>query len=159
MKHIKSPELYYNDNSNIGDVFLAGSIEMGLAEPWQERLVELFKDTDIRFLNPRRDDWDSSWVQEASNPQFAQQVNWELDALDYSDLIVFYFDPNTKSPITLMELGLYAASGKVIIVCCPDGFWRKGNVEIVCQRHNVTLVNSFDELVSAVRKETKFWAT
>jgi hypothetical protein len=158
MKHIKSPELYYNDNSNIGDVFLAGSIEMGLAEPWQERLVELFKDTDIRFLNPRRDDWDSSWVQEASNPEFSQQVNWELDALEYSDLIVFYFDPNTKSPITLMELGLYAASGKVI-VCCPDGFWRKANVEIVCQRHNVTLVNSFDELVNAVKKETKFWAT
>ena len=158
MKHIKSPELYYNDNTNIGDVFLAGSIEMGLAEPWQERLVNEFKDTDLRFLNPRRDDWDSSWVQEASNPQFSQQVTWELDALDYSDLIVFYFDPNTKSPITLMELGLYASSGKVI-VCCPDGFWRKGNVEIVCQRHGVTLVNSFDELVDAVKKETKFWAT
>ena len=158
MKHIKSPDRYDNDNIFIGDVFLAGSIEMGTAEPWQERLVNEFKDTDIRFLDPRRDDWDSSWVQEASNPQFAQQVNWELDALDYSDLIVFYFDPNTKSPITLMELGLYANSGKVI-VCCPDGFWRKGNVEIVCQRHNVTLVNSFDELVNAVKKETKFWAT
>ena len=158
MKHIKSPDRYDNDNIFIGDVFLAGSIEMGTAEPWQERLVNEFKDTDIRFLNPRRDDWDSSWVQEESNPQFAQQVNWELDALDYSDLIGFYFDPNTKSPITLMELGLYAASGKVI-VCCPDGFWRKGNVEIVCQRHNVTLVNSFDELVNAVKKETKFWAT
>jgi nucleoside 2-deoxyribosyltransferase len=158
MKHIKSPDRYDNDNIFIGDVFLAGSIEMGTAEPWQERLVNEFKDTDIRFLNPRRDDWDSSWVQEASNPQFAQQVNWELDALDYSDLIVFNFDPDTKSPITLMELGLYAASGKVI-VCCPDGFWRKGNVEIVCQRHNVTLVNSFDELVNAVKKETKFWAT
>jgi hypothetical protein len=158
MKHIKSPDRYDNDNIFIGDVFLAGSIEMGTAEPWQERLVNEFKDTDIRFLNPRRDDWDASWVQEASNPQFSQQVNWELDALDYSDLIVFYFDPNTKSPITLMELGLHASSGKVI-VCCPDGFWRKGNVEIVCQRHNVTLVNSFDELVNAVKKETKFWAT
>jgi hypothetical protein len=157
MKHIKSPERYYNDSIFI-NVFLGGSIEMGLAEPWQDRLVNEFKDADIRFLNPRRDDWDSSWVQEASNPQFAQQVNWELDALEFSDLIVFYFDPNTKSPITLMELGLYAASGKVI-VCCPDGFWRKGNVEIVCQRHNVTLVNSFDELVNAVKKETKFWAT
>jgi hypothetical protein len=157
MKHIKSPERYYNDSIFI-NVFLGGSIEMGLAEPWQDRLVNEFKDADIRFLNPRRDDWDSSWVQEASNPQFAQQVNWELDALEFSDLIVFYFDPNTKSPITIMELGLYANSGKVI-VCCPDGFWRKGNVEIVCQRHNVTLVNSFDELVNAVKKETKFWAT
>jgi hypothetical protein len=149
MKHIKSPERY--DDSIFINVFLGGSIEMGLAEPWQDRLVNEFKDADIRFLNPRRDDWDSSWVQEASNPQFAQQVNWELDALEYSDLIVFYFDPNTKSPITLMELGLYASSGKVI-VCCPDGFWRKGNVEIVCQRHGVTLVNSFDELVDAVLK-------
>lgn len=159
MKHIKSPELYYNTNDLIGDIFLGGSIEMGLAEPWQERLVNEFKDTDLRFLNPRRDDWDSSWVQEASNPQFSQQVNWELDALEYSDLIVFYFDPNTKSPITLMELGLHSKSQKAIIVCCPDGFWRKGNVEIVCQRYDITLVNSFDELVEAVKKETRFWAT
>jgi hypothetical protein len=151
MKHIKSPERYYNDSIFIGDVFLGGSIEMGLAEPWQEQLVELFKDTDIRFLNPRRDDWDSSWVQEASNSEFAQQVNWELDALEYSDLIVFYFDPDTKSPITLMELGLHAASGKVI-VCCPDGFWRKGNVEIVCQRYGIKMVNNFDELVIEVKK-------
>jgi len=158
MKHIKSPERFDNNNIYIGDVFLGGSIEMGLAEPWQERLVNEFKDTELRFLNPRRDDWDSSWAQTASNPYFNQQVTWELDALDYSDLIVFYFDPNTKSPITLMELGLYASSGKVI-VCCPDGFWRKGNVEIVCQRYDVTLVNSFDELVNAVKKETRFWTS
>ena len=151
MKHVKSPELYYNDSAFIGDVFLGGSIEMGLAEPWQERLVNEFKNTDIRFLNPRRTNWDSSWVQQASNPEFAQQVNWELDALEYSDLIVFYFDPNTKSPITLMELGLHAASGKVI-VCCPDGFWRKGNVEIVCQRYGIKMVNNFDELVIEVKK-------
>jgi hypothetical protein len=154
MKHIKSPERYYNDSIFIS-VFLGGSIEMGLADPWQDRLVNEFKDADIRFLNPRRDDWDSSWVQEASNPQFSQQVNWELDALDYSDLIVFYFDPDTKSPITLMELGLYAASGKVIIVCCPDEFWRKGNVEIVCQRYGIKMVNNFDELVIELKNFAK----
>ena len=152
MKHIKSPELYYNENCFIGDVFLGGSIEMGLAEPWQERLVNEFKDTNLRFLNPRRDDWDSSWVQEASNPQFSEQVNWELDALEYSDLIVFYFDPDTKSPITLMELGLSVAGYGKVIVCCPDRFWRKGNVEIVCQRYNLTLVDNFDELVIEVKK-------
>jgi hypothetical protein len=155
MKHIKSPELYYNDNCFIGDVFLGGSIEMGLAEPWQERLVNEFNDTDIRFLNPRRDDWDSSWVQEASNPQFAEQVNWELDALEYSDLIVFYFDPTTKSPITLMELGLSVAGYGNVIVCCPDGFWRKGNVEIVCQRYGIKMVNNFNELVIEVKKFAK----
>jgi len=157
MKHIKSPELYYNDNCFIGNVFLGGSIEMGLAEPWQERLVNEFKDSNIRFLNPRRDDWDSSWVQEASNPQFAEQVNWELDALEYSDLIVFYFDPNTKSPITLMELGLFANSEQELIVCCPKGFWRKGNVDIVCQRNGITVVETFEELVAELKFATRFW--
>lgn len=158
MKHIKSPELYYNSNDLIGDIFLGGSIEMGAAEQWQERLVKHFEDTSVRFLNPRRDDWDSTWVQEASNPQFSEQVNWELDALEYSDLIVFYFDPNTKSPITLMELGLVAGCGKVI-VCCPDGFWRKGNVEIVCQRYDITLVHTFDDLVNEIGQVINCWNT
>lgn len=158
MKHIKSPELYYNSNDLIGDIFLGGSIEMGAAEQWQERLVKHFEDTSVRFLNPRRDDWDSTWVQEASNPHFSEQVNWELDALEYSDLIVFYFDPNTKSPITLMELGLVAGCGKVI-VCCPDGFWRKGNVEIVCQRYDITLVNTFDDLVNEIGQVINCWHT
>lgn len=158
MKHVKSPDRYDNDNIFIGDVFLGGSIEMGTAEHWQERLVKNFEDTNVRFLNPRRDDWDSSWVQEASNPQFSQQVNWELDALEYSDLIVFYFDPNTKSPITLMELGLFASRRKVI-VCCPNGFWRKGNVEIVCQRYDITLVNTFNDLVNEVKQVIDYWNT
>lgn len=158
MKHIKAPEQYYNSEYLIGDIFLGGSIEMGAAEHWQEQLVKEFEDTSLRFFNPRRDDWDSSWVQEASNPQFSQQVNWELDALEYCDLVVFYFDPNTKSPITLMELGLFAKKDNVI-VCCPNGFWRKGNVEIVCQRHGITLVNTFDELVTEVKKVVKYWNT
>lgn len=159
MRHIKSPELYYNNCDWLtGNIFLGGSIEMGSAEQWQERLVKEFEDANVRFLNPRRDDWDSSWLQEASNPQFSQQVNWELDALEYSDLVVFYFDPRTKSPITLMELGLFAKKDNVI-VCCPDGFWRKGNVEIVCYRYGITLVNTFDELVTEVKQVVKYWNT
>lgn len=157
MKEIQSPNNFTEEHL-IGDIFLGGSIEMGIAENWQEKLINEFRDTDLRFLNPRRDDWDSSWKQEISNPQFNEQVNWELDALEFADLIVFYFDPNTKSPITLMELGLFAKSGKVI-VCCPDGFWRKGNVEIVCTKYGITFVNEFNDLVKEIKRVTKFWNT
>ncbi len=154
MEHIKAPNCYSRflpDDINM-DIFLGGSIEMGVAEPWQDRLVERFNDSKIRFVNPRRDNWDSSWVQSISDPNFSGQVNWELSGLDRCDLIVFYFDPNTKSPTTLMELGLYATSEKVI-VCCPDGFWRKGNVEIVCNRYNIPLTATFEELVEAVEEQ------
>ncbi len=127
-------------------VFLAGSIEMGKAEDWQKKLEGICDDFGYDVLNPRRDDWDSSWTQEFDNPQFFQQVTWELDALETADLIIMYFAPNTKSPISLLELGLFANSGKIRVIC-PSGFWRKGNVDIVCQYYNIPLYENFDELL------------
>lgn len=63
-------------------VFLAGSIEMGAAENWQDKLTELLSDADGYILNPRRDDWDSSWEQAIGNAQFYNQVQWELKAME-----------------------------------------------------------------------------
>jgi hypothetical protein len=131
-------------------IFLAGSIEMGVAEDWQSKIEEELKDYNITIYNPRRDSWDSSWEQSIHNPQFREQVEWELDHLDKADIIVMYFDENTKSPISLLELGLYASSGKMILYC-PEGFWRKGNVDIVANRYDVKQVSSFNELLIAVR--------
>lgn len=137
---IEIPENYHS-------IFLAGSIDMGLAEDWQSKVTEHFNSTDnMCFLNPRRKDWDSSWEQNIDNPQFREQVNWELDGLDKADKIIFYFAPNTKAPITLMELGLNAHKNKSI-VCCPEGYWRKGNVDIVCQRFGIKQVKSLEELI------------
>jgi hypothetical protein len=127
-------------------VFLAGSIEMGVAENWQDKVATHFHMLAWDVLNPRRDDWDSSWKQEYENPQFFQQVTWELNALEQCDLIVMYFDPNTKSPISLLELGLFARSGKLKVVC-PEGFWRKGNVEVVCNYYNIPFYNKLETLL------------
>ena len=127
-------------------IFLAGSIEMGKAENWQEKIVNELADKPFVFYNPRRDDWDSSWEQTIENKQFHTQVTWELTALDDADVIVMYFDPNTKSPISLLELGLYADSDKMVVYC-PKGFWRKGNVDIVCEKYFIDQVNSLDELI------------
>lgn len=142
MLMIKSPnKLPNNDKYN---VFLGGSIEMGNCEDWQSILANKFSDFDVTFLNPRRDDFDISQEQSINNKYFKEQVDWELDSLDIADFVVIYLDPTTKSPISLMELGLY--KDKNMVVCCPDGFWRKGNVEIVCDRYDISLVHSFDEL-------------
>lgn len=133
-------------------VFLAGSIDMGEAEDWQLTVTEALSDLDVAIMNPRRDDWDSSWEQDIDDPQFNEQVTWELDHQDDATLIVMYFDKAGKAPITLLELGLYAASGKVIC-CCPEGFWRRGNVQIVCDRYDIPLVDTLDELIELARKK------
>jgi hypothetical protein len=127
-------------------IFLGGSIEMGVAEEWQKRLILELSHKEFTFMNPRRIDWDSSWVQTIDNEKFVEQVRWEITHLELADIIVMYFDPNTKSPISLLELGLHAKS-KQIIVLCPEGFWRKGNVDFVCQYYNITQVDSFDDLI------------
>ena len=136
-------------STNIPVIFLAGSIEMDKAENWQQRLSQSLHGINALLLNPRRESWDSSWDQSIENPHFRAQVEWELDGLDRADIIVVYFDPNTKSPITLLEVGLHASSGKML-VCCPDGFWRKGNIEIVCDRYSIPLLNTFTALIESL---------
>src|ERR1700761_2759886 len=88
---------------NKKSIFLAGSIEMGKAENWQAKVGNFLVSKNFNVFNPRREDWDSSWVQTYKNPHFAQQVRWELNALDKADYIIMYLDPNTISPISLLE--------------------------------------------------------
>ena len=146
MIEIKAPEPF--GDIEMPYVFLAGSIEMGVAENWQTRVAKDMAKYDVVLLNPRRDDWDSSWRQSIDDPQFNQQVTWELDGIEGADIVIFYFDPTTKSPITLMELGLAANDPHArVIVCCPDGFWRKGNVEMICDRFDIPLFNTYEEMV------------
>jgi Nucleoside 2-deoxyribosyltransferase like len=131
-------------------VFLAGSIEMGLAGDWQAEVIAALADLDVAILNPRREDWDSSWRQSIDDPRFREQVEWEIAAQERADLIPMYFAPETRAPITLLELGLFAASGKQV-VCCPEGYWRKGNVEVVCARYRIPFVETLPELIGVVR--------
>lgn len=130
-------------------IFLAGSIEQGTAEEWQQRCEKVFDQLPkVVVLNPRRDVWDPNLKQDISEPVFNEQVNWELDGIAMSDLVFMYFDPNTKSPITLAELGFTAGAQIPTVVVCPPGFWRRGNVQIMCQRAGFEL---FDDLTDGIQ--------
>jgi hypothetical protein len=132
-------------------VFLAGSIEQGHAVDWQAQAARALEPHGVTVLNPRRDTWEASWEQRITSAPFREQVEWELDGLTRCESVLMYFAPGTQAPITLLELGLVAPSGK-LIVSCPDGFWRKGNVEIVCARFGVPVVDELDEAIELTRK-------
>jgi len=127
-------------------IFLAGSIEQNTAANWQDKIIQSINHSYITILNPRRKDWDSTWKENINNPNFNEQVNWELRGLERADLIVMYFDPQTKSPISLLELGLQAKSGKVV-VCCPNGYWKKGNVDIICKKYQIPETKNLEESI------------
>lgn len=127
-------------------LFLAGSIEMGKAEDWQAKVIEEMKWAPGSILNPRRDDWDSSWVQAIENHEFRTQVEWELRGLEKADVIALYLAAGTMSPISLMELGLFHKRQR-LIVFCDDEFPRKGNVDIVCKRYGIDQVWTWGKFI------------
>lgn len=132
-------------------LFLGGSIDMGKATDWQRDMIAALADEKVTILNPRRADWNPAWKPEASDPHFRQQVEWELAALDSADIIILYLAPGTQSPVSLLEMGLHARGGKLIVLC-PDGFWRKGNVDITAARYGVEQVSTIEELTAVVRR-------
>jgi hypothetical protein len=147
----RKPPFSINKHQDKISIFLAGTIDMGNSEDWQTKIANRYKDKDLVFYNPRRDSWDSSWEQTIENPQFYQQVNWELNALDKCDIIILNFLETSQSPISLLELGLYANTKK-IFVCCPDKFYRSGNVQVVCDRIGIPIFQNIEELLTFIEK-------
>ena len=140
------PPQQIKTNKNITSIFIGGTIDMGDSVEWQNEVIKQLEDKNCYVYNPRRESWDQSWVQNIENPQFYQQVNWELNALDKADYVIINLLPNSKSPISLLELGLYANSGK-LLVCCPKEFYRSGNIQIVCDKFNIPIFETLNELL------------
>ena len=136
----------YKDGEFPVNVFLGGTIDNGESVDWQTQLIEaLDKEKTVHPLciyNPRRADWPSS----EDHDEIDKQINWELSHLEDADIIVMNILGNSKSPISLMEIGLFAKDHKLIVFCNPN-FYRFDNVRIVCERYNIPLYTTNDILV------------
>jgi hypothetical protein len=131
-------------------IFLAGTIDMGNSVDWQAETIDMiqrFRPSHYNIFNPRRGDWDSSWEQKFENSHFYQQVNWELNAIEEADWVLLYLKGGSQSPISLLELGILTAEPEKTIVVCEAGFWRKGNVDIVCDRYGIPMFESIKDWV------------
>lgn len=155
---IFKPEGYFN-GIETNRLFLAGTIEMGTADDWQSFCASELKGLDnLALFNPRRDDWDSTWIQNPDiGTHFHDQVAWEMYHLKTATDIIFNFLPDSKSPITLLELGLYINTDKQLYVCCPEDFYRHGNVCFVCRMaENVKFFTDLKQLTSTLKHDIRY---
>ena len=72
------------------------------------------------------------------SPEIDKQIEWELYHLEKADMIVMNILADSKSPISLMELGLFAKEGR-LMVFCPKAFYRYDNIRVVCKRYDIPL--------------------
>lgn len=139
-------ELPVSDIEGFTKIFLAGTIDMGSSVDWQAQLKEHFASKDGRYVlfNPRQDHWNGG-----TDGEMDYQVNWELEHLEQADIIIMNILGSSKSPITLLEMGLHARSGKLYVACEPS-FYRYDNVRITCAYYGIPLYDSLEGLLSAL---------
>lgn len=118
-------------------VFLAGTIDNGDSSNWQEELIEKCKNLDVTFYNPRR----KEWTLNPTSEEMEYQIKWEQEHLDRADLIIMFLLDGSKSPISLLELGLYAQSKKIFVFCNP-AFYRWENVRLTCDKYGIPLLRT-----------------
>ena len=141
--HEELPKEISSDKS-FTKIFLAGTIDMGNSRDWQAELHDRFSKMDGRYIlfNPRQEHWD------ASRPgEMDYQVRWELDHLEEADMIIMYILGTSKSPISLLEMGLHTKSDKMHVICEKD-FYRYDNVRITCEYYGVPLYNDLESFLS-----------
>ena len=144
---LEAPNKFYSYN-NIGTTFfLAGTIENGKSVDWQKEIADYAEEINVTVFNPRRSNWNAS----ADSKEIEAQIDWELEHMEKADYIIMNILGDSKSPISLLELGLHARSGK-LIVFCPKSFYRYDNVRVTCETYGVRLYsiedykNNLDEI-------------
>lgn len=125
-------------------VFLAGGITN--CWDWQRYAINYLQKYNLHnvlFINPRRDKWDMNADQEESR----KQILWEHKYLLESDIIFFWFPPETLCPITLFELGAALERYDNLIVACDPDYQRKFDVEVQAKlvQPDLTVYSSLDE--------------
>ena len=72
-----------------------------------------------------------------------------------ADLVVAYFAANGLSAVSMLEFGLCVAKVQqgtgTMLVCCEPGYMRRGNVQIVCARYGVKLLDSLDNAAEEIK--------
>lgn len=138
-------------------LFLAGPTDVPWREEFTPLLEKVLRDnpvtraiSGITIFDPFQPAWDSTWKEDYdADPRFRAQTDWELDHQEAATLVVVYFDERAKCPVTLVEFGLCARSGRAV-VGCQAGFWKRGSVQAVCARLGVPLEDTLEGLAKRV---------
>lgn len=146
---IITPEEMVNKGANKLDtksIFLAGTIDNGNSLNWQDKVINELINLGVscKIFNPRREHWNSN----PSKEEMEKQIKWEQDHLDKADIIAMVLLDDSKSPISLLELGLYVNTKKLIVFCTTN-FYRWDNVRLTCEKYNIELVQDLNPLIVA----------
>lgn len=141
---ITAPELL--TASPTDGLFLAGGIS-GCPD-WQAEIVSKLTSVPADIYNPRQA------IYSATETVAKAQIEWEFNALNKAEAVMFWFPMETLCPITLFELGRFShEKTKTLFVGVHPEYQRKFDVEtqLHLARPDVVIMYSIDDLVGQLR--------
>lgn len=108
--------------------FLAGSMDLQLEKPWRQSLIKELPES-IHVFDPTCMNHGS-----LNEEEMRKHIQWELDAMELADRILLNFLPNASSPISMVEMGLYTMTDKLIVVC-PKEFHSYRYIKQLCKNY------------------------
>ena len=148
-------------NSKAIKLYITGSISLDKSENWIMVFIEglkkyFLKDKNLFIFHPIRKDWNPEWGENEYDSEFRKQFVWELEAQGLADIVVMHFEHDALAPITLMEFGLNVGKDSRLIVHCPKGFWKKGNIDIICIRNEIKQAETLDDLLKLTIEDIRY---
>ena len=134
-------------------IFLAGSIDSGNEIDWRQETADYIKESwfkdkqnteSITIYNPKKG---KEWAVDLEN----EQATWDISMLNIADYIILHLTGDSVSPVSLLELGLYARDKKLFL-SINDDYLRK-NIALLyysCYGYN-TIYSSIKESVDAIK--------
>ncbi|MDG1333826.1 MAG: nucleoside 2-deoxyribosyltransferase domain-containing protein [Crocinitomicaceae bacterium] len=134
-----------NDISQIpqdrASVFLAGSMATTRKNNWRQTATRTFQAAYHFFdpTNPRHNN--------LNDEEMRNHIKWELEAMKLSDIIILNFLPDSLSPISLVEIGMYISSNKLVVVC-PKEFYKWRYIDTLCNEYNTPIFNQLEDVLN-----------
>jgi hypothetical protein len=147
-------------NSKSFNIFLAGSINNGLSVDWQSKFIT---NLDSQFKNHINDKWLVIFNPRLEDvpSDIESQIRWEQEKLRISDFVVFNFEPEHMSPISLLELGQclerFRHQDEIkVVVNCAKRYPRYCNVHTTCKLYDCCKFYSDLEMSELAKHVAKF---
>lgn len=144
---IRADEIF-RSNLPTPKVFLGGA---GKGRDWRLDFFHRFEQTNITFINPRRENFADPEMDPAAH---ARQVGWERKALDECDVAVFWLGEGLSNQAARVEIGYVLGTGKPVLVGAEDGFMGREHLTgfsgLVLSKSVEGLVNRFASLLTTL---------
>lgn len=118
-------------------IFLEGSMEVNSSNNWRKQVITKLNNKYFIF-DPTNNNHDN-----LNQKDMKSHIKWELGALNLADKIILNFLPDALSPISLVELGLYVSTTKLVVVC-PKKFYKSRYVYTLCKTYNTPVFKEID---------------